>query len=77
MPEVKTVQFPNSAAGQAKKNKVLVEHLQDDWRVISETVTPGHIKGGEACCLATLCLPLGFAAGRTKGLISVTLQRGG
>jgi hypothetical protein len=76
MAEVKTLQFPNTAAGQAKKNEALVHHLQQGWRVVSETVTQGHMKGDEACCLAMICLPLGFAAGRTEGVISVTLQRG-
>lgn len=76
MAEVKTLQFLNTPAGQAQKNKVLVEHLQQGWKVVSETVTQGHMKGDQACCLALICLPLGFAAGRTDGEISVTLQRG-
>ncbi len=75
MAEVKTLQFPNNPLGQAQKNQALAEHLQQRWKVVSETITPGHMKGGEACCLATICLPLGFAAGRTEGTISVTLQR--
>jgi hypothetical protein len=77
MPEVKTLQFLNTPEGQARKNEALVEHLQAGWSIVSETVTPGHIKGSQACCLATICLPLGFAAGRTEGVISVTLQRRG
>ncbi len=76
MAEVRTLQFPNTPNGQAQKNEALKEHLQQGWKVVSETVTPGHIKGGDACCLAMICLPLGFAAGRTDGVISVTLQRG-
>ena len=33
------------------------------------------MKGGEACCLATLCLPLGFAAGRTPNVTVVNIER--
>ena len=77
MGEVKTLQFLNTPDGQARKNEALVEHLQAGWRIVSETVTPGHMKGNQACCLAMICLPLGFAAGRTDGVISVTLQRRG
>jgi hypothetical protein len=77
MPEVKTLQFLNTPEGQAWKNQALVQHLQAGWRIVSETVTPGHMKGNQACCLAMICLPLGFAAGRTEGVISVTLQRRG
>ena len=33
------------------------------------------MKGGEACCLAAICLPLGFAAGRTLNVAIVTMQR--
>ena len=75
MPEVKTLQFLNTPEGQARKNEALGEHLQAGWTIVSETVTPGHMKGKQACCLAFICLPFGFAAGRTDGVISVTLQR--
>ncbi len=45
------------------------------WRIASETIEQGNIKGGEACCLASICLPLGFAAGRTPNIAVVTMQR--
>ncbi len=76
MAEVKTLQFPNTPKGQAQKNEALTEHFQQGWEVVSETITPGHMKGEQACCLAMICLPLGFAADRTEGVISVTLRRG-
>ncbi len=75
MAEVKTLQFPNTPRGQTQKNQALAEHLQQGWKIASETITPGHMKGEEACCLAIICLPLGFAASRTAGTINVTLQR--
>jgi uncharacterized protein YgiM (DUF1202 family) len=73
--EVQTLQFLNSAAGQAHKNQTIAAYLRDGWQILSETVTPGHMKGEQACCLAMICLPLGFAAGRSSGVISVTMQR--
>jgi len=45
------------------------------WTVASETVEPGHMRGGQACCLASICLPLGFAAGRTPNITIVSLER--
>lgn len=74
MAEMKTLSFPNTPKGQAEKNRVVSAHVTNGWTIVSETITPGHMKGGQACCLATICLPLGFAAGRTSGDISVTLM---
>jgi uncharacterized protein YgiM (DUF1202 family) len=73
--EVQTLQFSNTAAGQAQKNQTIAAYLRDGWQILSETVTSGHMKGEQACCLAMICLPLGFAAGRSSGVISVTMQR--
>jgi len=68
-----TIEFPNNAMGQATKNAVLAEARSLGWVIVSESVAAGHFKGGEACCLAVICLPLGFLAGRTDGSITVTL----
>jgi hypothetical protein len=83
MARVMTLQFPNTEEGQRQKVQELQRFLDEGWTVISETVTPGHFKGGEACCLTTSGLvccgpfgaPAGLAAGRTEGIITVTLSR--
>jgi hypothetical protein len=72
-PRYETFEFPNSTAGQATKNTVLANASALGWTVVSETITPGHFKGREACCLACIWLPLGFLAGRTEGTITVTV----
>lgn len=74
--EYKNLQFPNNAKGQADKLQALQNHGAEGWRVASETITQGKFKGGNACCLALLCLPLAFCAGSTDGVINVTLERG-
>ena len=73
--EYKTLKFENSQAGIKAKNKSAEQLAADGWRIVSEQIDPGHMKGEQACCLATICLPLGFAAGRTTGTIMVTLGR--
>jgi hypothetical protein len=72
-PRFETFEFPNSPAGQQTKNAVLTGATALGWVVSSETITAGRIKGGEACCLAAICLPFAFLAGRTDGKITVTL----
>jgi hypothetical protein len=74
--EYTNLQFPNNANGQAEKLQALKTYGAQGWRVASETITPGKFKGGNACCLAVLCLPLAFCAGATDGYINVTLERG-
>lgn len=73
--EYQTAQFPNSVAGQKQKNEALARAAANGWTVESETLLPGHMKGEQACCLALICLPLGFLAGRTEGVVSVTCSR--
>jgi hypothetical protein len=83
MPEFKTLHFRNTDSGQQQKIEALQEHAAAGWRVVSETITQGKFKGGDACCLTTAgfaCCgpfgaPLGLAAGHTEGTINVTLQR--
>ncbi|AFZ20594.1 hypothetical protein Mic7113_4933 [Allocoleopsis franciscana PCC 7113] len=74
--EYTNLQFPNNAKGQAEKLQALQTYGGQGWRVASETITHGKFKGGNACCLAVLCLPLAFCAGSTDGYINVTLERG-
>jgi hypothetical protein len=74
--EYMTLQFPNNVKGQADKLNALTTHGAEGWKVSSETVTPGKFKGGSACCLALICLPLAFMAGSSDGTINVTLERG-
>lgn len=75
MAEVETFEFSNSPRGQAEKNRVLAQYLSSGWSIVSETVTPGHMRGGQACCRGIICLPWAFTAQRTAGTINVTLTR--
>ena len=71
----RTRTFPNTSQGINLKNKTSTELSKSGWKVVSEQIDPGHLRGGDACCLAFICLPLGFLAGRTKGVILVTYGR--
>ena len=71
--EYQTGRFDNNSYGVEARMHWINQMAGQGWRIASETVEPGHVRGGQACCLATLCLPLGFAAGRTEGMIAVTL----
>lgn len=81
--DFKTLQFSNTAKGQQLKVTALRQHAAEGWHVVSETVTSGQIKAGQACCLTSggfccagpFLAPLGFFAGRTTGTITVTLSR--
>ena len=83
MEEIRTFEFPNDVNGQRQKVALLETYLATGWTLVSETVTPGHFKGDNACCLTAggfaLCgpcgAPAGLAAGRTSGTINVTLRR--
>lgn len=75
MAEFKTLQFPNTAAGQRNKNKALEIEAANGWRVVSETIIPGKFRGGNACCLFLICAPCAFLAGHEDDIISVTLER--
>ncbi len=74
--EYETVKFTNDRRGIADKNAVTQRMAAQGWRIHSETVEPGHIKGEEVCCGAAICLPLAGLAGRTPGYIVVTYARG-
>ncbi|MHC5615249.1 MAG: hypothetical protein ACYTXA_30825 [Nostoc sp.] len=71
-----TLKFPNNATGQRMKLEALQSYGAQGWRIASETITPGNFKGGNACCLSVICLPLAFCAGSTDGEINLTLERG-
>jgi hypothetical protein len=47
----------------------------EGWKVTSETITQGEFKGGKACCLGVIFLPLALCAGHKDGTINVTLER--
>ena len=73
--EYKTLKFRNDVEGLRQKDFALKELAAGGWRVVSESIEAGHMKGGQACCLATICLPMGFLAKRTPGQIVITLTR--
>ncbi len=78
MPQIKTIQFPNTAWGQKKKNETLVQYLNLGWKVVSETITPGRYKTENACCMFAMCGPCGaFMGGHTDGTINITIQHDG
>lgn len=75
MSEFKSLQFPNTPAGQAEKIKALQRESAQGWRVVSETIVAGKFNGGKACCLFTICAPFALLAGHKNDVITVTLQR--
>jgi ribosomal protein L40E len=70
-----TVRFENDDSGLAEKNAYTARMARDGWRISSEAIEGGHMKGEEACCGALICLPFAFLAGRTPGFIVVTYAR--
>jgi len=70
-----TRSFENTRAGLAQKDVTTRELASQGFRIISEHIEQGHIKGEEQCCGALICLPLIFLAGRTPGIIIVTYGR--
>lgn len=75
MKEFKHLKFPNTKEGQEEKIEALEEYSEEGWRVVSETITPGKFRGGDACCLFLICAPCAFLAGSTDGEINVTIER--
>jgi DNA segregation ATPase FtsK/SpoIIIE-like protein len=73
--DFKTLQFPNTPRGQEEKVRALRKESAAGWEVVSESVTAGKFKSGDACCLFLICAPCAFFAGHTKGEITVTLRR--
>src|ERR1035441_10078825 len=60
--EYRTLKFPNDRQGLDEKDRTLTTLNSQGWHLVSEAIESGHFKGGEACCLASICLPFGLAA---------------
>ena len=73
--EYLTEKFDNTSDGIEAKDTRTRQLAVQGYRIVSEQIEPGHIKGDEQCCGALICLPLIFAAGRTPGTILVTYGR--
>jgi ribosomal protein L40E len=73
--EYHTVKFANDAQGVAQKNSYTHQMTAQGWRIASEVIEQGHIKGEEACCGFMICAPLAFLAGRTPATIVTTFAR--
>jgi hypothetical protein len=73
--EYHTAQFSTDQEGLNQRNAYLAQMSANGWHVVSEVIEPGHIKGGEGCCLASICLPMGFLAPRTDNIINMTFGR--
>jgi restriction system protein len=73
--EYVTQRFENTSAGIKQKDEYTKQIAAQGYRIITEQIEQGHIKGKEQCCLALICLPAIFLAGRTPGIIIVTYGR--
>jgi restriction system protein len=73
--EYLTEKFDNTSDGIKAKDTRTRQLAVLGYRIVSEQIEPGHVKGNEQCCGALICLPLIFAAGRTPGTILVTYGR--
>jgi predicted RNA-binding Zn-ribbon protein involved in translation (DUF1610 family) len=73
--EYLTGTFENTKHGLRRKDDYTRQIAQQGFRIISEQIEQGHVKGGEQCCWAFVCLPGIFLAGRTPGKIIVTYGR--
>ena len=70
-----TQRFENTQAGLAQKDAYSRQMAAQGYHIVSEQLEAGHYKGGEQCCLFTVCMPCVFLAGRTPGLVVVTYGR--
>jgi len=75
--EYKTKKYINNHNGISQKNQDALRLSKEGWKIDSESIEPGKFKGGKACCLATICLPLGAAAGSTEGFVVVSYSKRG
>jgi hypothetical protein len=73
--EYVTASFENTNPGLRQKDAYTHQLTSQGYRIVSEEIEPGHVKGGEQCCWAIICLPGIFLAGRTPGKIVVTYGR--
>jgi hypothetical protein len=60
-----TQKFENTPAGLRQKDAYTKQLAAQGYRITSEQIEQGHVKGGEQCCKALICLPLIFLAGRS------------
>ncbi len=67
--------FENTIDGLHDKDSFTKQQTAQGFRIVSEQVEKGDIKGHEQCCGALLCLPLVFLAGRKPGQVHVTYGR--
>jgi hypothetical protein len=74
MAEFKTLQFPNTPAGQVEKTRALARESAQGWRLVSETIQAGDFNKEKACCFFMIFAPCAFLAGHKEGVITVTLQ---
>jgi hypothetical protein len=73
--EYVTQKFENTQQGLRKKDAYSRQMTAQGYRIVSEQMEAGHIKGDQQCCYFVTCLPLVFLAGRTPGTIVVTYGR--
>lgn len=70
-----TQRFENTSAGLAQKDAYSRQMAAQGYHIVSEQLEAGHHKGGEQCCLFSVCIPCVFLAGRTPGFVVVTYGR--
>src|SRR6266850_299177 len=70
-----TQKFENTPAGLKQKDEFTRKLAAQGYRITSEQLEQGHLKGTEQCCWALICLPGIFLASRTPGNIIVTYGR--
>lgn len=70
-----TQRFENTQAGLAQKDVYSRQMAAQGYHIVSEQLEAGHHKGGEQCCLFTICMPCVFLAGRTPGFVVVSYGR--
>jgi hypothetical protein len=73
--EYYTARFANDAQGIAEKDRYARRMAAQGWKVSSELIDQGQFNGPTACCLASVCLPMGFLAGRGPSVVTVTFVR--
>ena len=71
--EYQTLKFQNDASGLKEKDRTMARWSANGWWIVSESIEPGHMKGGQMCCFASICLPVGALAGRSAGHVVVTI----
>ena len=81
--QLRTLTYPNNAAGQQKKIGEVQAYLNNGWEIVSENITSGSFDAnsaaGEACCYgiicAPVCMPLALMGKTKEGQIVVTIKK--